>query len=197
MIVDDQERKHSWSRKVALQAFAILITAVVGGTTIYSLSSNDWTQFNAASRSFNTNEFRVKPWDIGPIDNVAIWIDNTIRYQLDNSESAEEYSHLLPSTGTTVYVADDSLHDPGLYTVALFHQLKCLDIIREDYTTGQSSKMCQHCLNYLRQSLLCLADTRLEPVRAAQPPNVVTLAGDYECKDWTALYKAAEAQKGK
>jgi hypothetical protein len=140
---------------------------------------------------------RAGPWDLGEVGHASIWIDNTIRYQLNYPESESEYSKLVPSGGPTIRIpADlDPVNEEGVYTVALFHQLQCLDVIRRDYVKNHSTELSQHCLNYIRQSLLCIADTRLEPVRAEKPPNVVILAGDYVCKDWSALYKAAEANQ--
>jgi hypothetical protein len=45
-------------------------------------------------------------------------------------------------------------------------------------------RLATHCLNYLRQSLLCIADTRVESIRYSSPPHVVSLSGDYVCWDW-------------
>jgi len=149
-------------------------------------------------------ERRAKQWVVPGLDKpVSIWIDNTIRYQLSDPSSSSEFSKLVPSSGPTIKLppfspstdspsSSEGDPDSQIHTVSLFHQLTCLGIIRSDYASNRSTSLSQHCLNYLRQSVLCLADTRLEPVRRAKPPNVVILAGDYECKDWTALYEAAE-----
>jgi len=74
-------------------------------------------------------------------------IGDTVRYQLSDAFAAEEYARLMPSGGHLVYVND--LHEsparptrsdveekmgPKSYTVTLFHQLKCLDIIRHALT---------------------------------------------------------------
>lgn len=138
---------------------------------------------------------RAKKLDI-ELGSAVIWIDNTVRYQLYGEEAEEEYAMLVPPSGSTIRLP--STRGSGgedVYTVALFHQLECLGIIRREYANHASTKLGEHCLNYLRESILCLADTRLESVRSALPPNIVSLAGDYQCKDWTAVYEAAAKQQ--
>lgn len=83
--------------------------------------------------------------------------ENTARYGLTD---ADDWAALLPSGGHVIRTWTDA-HD-DTHTVALFHQLKCLDIIRQEYLGAQLKPLGKHCLNYLRQSVLCLADTRLE-----------------------------------
>lgn len=53
----------------------------------------------------------------------------------------------------------------------------------------------QHCLNYVRQMLLCEAGTRLEPVFAAEENGkmglkVDGLGVDHVCRDWSLLHDA-------
>ena len=125
-----------------------------------------------------------------------IFIDNSVRYSVYYPDSAEEFARLIPDGGTTVRLPSETDADnEEVHTVALFHQLYCLGLIRADYAANQSTALSEHCMNYLRQVLLCAADTKLESVRAEHPPNIVTLAGDYECRDWSVVYKAAEANQ--
>jgi hypothetical protein len=49
----------------------------------------------------------------------------------------------------------------------MFHQLDCLGIIAKQYAEHTPlTDLTRHCVNYLRQCILCLADNRLESVRA-------------------------------
>ena len=83
------------------------------------------------------------------------------------------------------------------FGVTMFHQLQCLDVIRQALTDtqgGDANELIHHCMNYLRQMALCHSHTALESVRADKPPKIVDLTRSmYECRDWTALYKGAEA----
>ncbi|KZT68639.1 hypothetical protein DAEQUDRAFT_727763 [Daedalea quercina L-15889] len=134
---------------------------------------------------------------------VAMTIGDTVRYQLEDGFAAEEYARLMPSGGHIVYVADgpDSSRGEGekggqgprAYTVALFHQLKCLDIIRRDLTNSSltaPTQLASHCMNYLRQMILCKANTRLESVK--HPLGAVERTYDATCKDWELVYREAE-----
>lgn len=84
----------------------------------------------------------------------------------------------------------------------MFHQMRCLDIIRDvvvDYYLDSSPnarpgkrKLVHHCMNYLRQTVMCRGDLHIETVRAPSGPTVTVSAVTHSCKDWTAVYDAAE-----
>ncbi|KAG1883213.1 hypothetical protein F4604DRAFT_1879003 [Suillus subluteus] len=70
------------------------------------------------------------------------------------------------------------------FLVSLYHQFHCLDIIRH----------IQHCLRYLRQALLCHADTTLEvdiPQISPEDGKLYHTANGvgsvHRCRDWTVL----------
>lgn len=77
----------------------------------------------------------------------------------------------------------------------MFHQLQCLDIIRKAIVArvnGPSSQtkptdLQRHCVNYLRQMVLCRADPHLEEVLGK--PETIVLQG-HQCMDWEAVYQA-------
>ncbi|MCJ1481037.1 hypothetical protein MMC06_001193 [Schaereria dolodes] len=92
---------------------------------------------------------------------------------------------------------------PNMMGVAVYHQLHCLDAIRRGYYSalaGTTPSMhsdpphMRHCIDYLRQSLLCNADTNLEPVDFAI--GGVTGWGPRQCRDvmrileWTDKWRA-------
>jgi len=119
-------------------------------------------------------------------------VEDSTHYQvLDNMHAAAEYKQLVPSRGHVVRLPND----PQPYTVSMFHQLRCLDVIRDSYVQRSLAGrpgLADHCLNYLRQSFLCDSSTRLESVRKPTPPKVVELTGEYRCQDWSALYAAMQ-----
>ena len=82
------------------------------------------------------------------------------RYRLGTPEGVEEWSELLPRGGHLIRDMEES--ENMTYTLALFHQLRCLDILGQDYVSQTVSPLRDHCLNYIRQSILCIADARLE-----------------------------------
>ncbi|KAI0505449.1 hypothetical protein F5B22DRAFT_524948 [Xylaria bambusicola] len=62
---------------------------------------------------------------------------------------------------------------PETHCLSVFHQLHCLDIIRWGYWSAMDGvepshhakpSHLRHCFDYLRQSIMCSADTNLEPI---------------------------------
>ncbi|KAJ7466271.1 hypothetical protein B0H11DRAFT_1814598 [Mycena galericulata] len=101
------------------------------------------------------------------------------------------------------------LGDSDHYLLALdaFHQLHCLDILRQrlhpghNYTrTGMSMNHIRHCIGAIRQGLMCAADISTvvwqwshEFKRAEQRDDVPHVCRDYEkIQDWAKSHHAAE-----
>ncbi|KAJ7114041.1 hypothetical protein C8R44DRAFT_881591 [Mycena epipterygia] len=125
-------------------------------------------------------------------DEVALRIITAERYGLGD-DADEEWSKILPASGHLVHVAHESA-SPEPYTVTLFHQLKCLDIIRTQYKLPPSTPISSrtgHCMNYLRQTALCRPNLRLESVDDEFGHSDRNFY-DTVCHDWTALYREAE-----
>ncbi|KZT21746.1 hypothetical protein NEOLEDRAFT_1138941 [Neolentinus lepideus HHB14362 ss-1] len=129
---------------------------------------------------------------------VGMRISNTVHYSLDTAEAAEEFSKLLPSGGHLIHLDPDKANrEPENHTVTLFHQLRCLDIIRQEYIGQEEnstpSTMTHHCMNYLRQTIMCHPNLRLESVRfPTGPKSTTTQIYDAVCDDWREVYVAAE-----
>ncbi|KAJ8091782.1 hypothetical protein PM082_021017 [Marasmius tenuissimus] len=118
----------------------------------------------------------------------------TVRYALEGPESDEEFAKLLPSTGHTVHMPSSSSRqgEPVTHTVTLFHQLKCIDIIRREYSDAYPStpELTQHCLTYLHQTIMCRPFIALEVTK-----NVFATgkkSREAVCRDWEAVYREAE-----
>ncbi|KAK7042064.1 hypothetical protein R3P38DRAFT_304545 [Favolaschia claudopus] len=144
------------------------------------------------ARNPTTEASRPLTFDVNVGDLVGFTVFNTARYGL-NDEGAEDYAKLMPSGGHTVHLASEDGQDIHAFTVTLFHQLKYLEICHHEYLKKPRSPptpLLRHCLNYLRQSVLCHADTRLESIKNAE----VQSSKEYEtvCRDWTQVYDAAE-----
>ncbi|KAJ3927221.1 MAG: hypothetical protein NXY57DRAFT_1026219 [Lentinula lateritia] len=98
---------------------------------------------------------------------------------------------LYPGEGI-VYLQDD--HQP--FTLSLFHQLQCLDIVRKeiihsDHMSAVPYNLVQHCINHLRQMILCRSDVYLSPVVAVPTPKAQSL-DTYECNDWQEVFQAVQ-----
>lgn len=69
----------------------------------------------------------------------------------------------------------------------MFHQIRCLNVIRLGVVNWppKSPELTRHCLNYLRQIILCRSDLFLESLPGK--------ADRYRtCKDWSVIYAQVE-----
>ena len=141
---------------------------------------------------------------------IAMRVSDVSSYLLDSDIGAAEWAKLVPPRreGQLVYVKDDTsdpnnASDVRKYSVTLFHQLKCLDVIRRQYilpllpSTGVEGEnrtppvmpITRHCMNYLRQTIWCRPSLWLESVKNAT--ETVSKSYDAVCRDWNEVYAAA------
>lgn len=94
---------------------------------------------------------------------------------------------MLPSGGHTIHKG----HPDGsvsVHTVAVFHQLYCINIIRGYKLRGNHTEIVDHCFNYIRESLLCQTDMYLEEI----PDRPVEAGYDRKCTSWDVVWREAE-----
>ena len=74
--------------------------------------------------------------------------------------------------------------------VSMFHQLHCVDKIRRalDDPDDPISTIphLQHCLNYIRQMILCASDLTLEPADIGHEASGIGVT--HTCRNWRAVY---------
>ena len=73
----------------------------------------------------------------------------------------------------------------------MFHQMHCLQRIRNAIVHGDPGYHTRHCLNLLRQVILCASDITLDPI------NIGTDGTDrvgvvHVCRDWEKVYDLVE-----
>ncbi|KAF5348665.1 hypothetical protein D9758_006800 [Tetrapyrgos nigripes] len=162
----------------------------------------------------------VAVWDIGQLPTVIMDLENTVNYQVNSTPSTNaQWAALYPHEGIVRLGSDSKPFLPSM-----FHQLRCLDIIRLAYVAQEENltfhdesaswkardehyhdhsdapdvpgvvedPLARHCLNYLREMLLCRSDLNLESVQAMGPgdPNIhaVSFRRAQTCQDWTVVY---------
>ncbi|KAJ7119451.1 hypothetical protein C8R44DRAFT_624545, partial [Mycena epipterygia] len=127
----------------------------------------------------------------GELEHVRMFIEDTVHFQM---EADAEWDSLSPGDGL-VYIGDD--HQP--FTPSMFHQLRCLNIIRRAVIdleasgtneTVQLTDLGHHCVNYLRQMVLCRGDLALDRVLGKPYPNI--FPDTYQCRNWSAVYREVE-----
>jgi len=129
-------------------------------------------------------------WNIEKLPQVAMYSEGSVRYMLNTSDADVEWALQVPPNGGIVHVnADGEGSEP--YMVSFFHQLRCLDILRTTYAAHEhADPLTIHWLNYIRQTVLCRADTKLEKVISFEGLHRVEPWGTMACKDWRRVYQA-------
>ncbi|KIM97467.1 hypothetical protein OIDMADRAFT_204249 [Oidiodendron maius Zn] len=92
--------------------------------------------------------------------------------------------------GEPYHIGSESDPKPA-YMMSVFHQLHCLSYIVQHYQTAfdgvnltkEVAHHSAHCFDYLRQSIMCAADTSLEGKTEAGPG----WGSDHQCKDYDAV----------
>ncbi|KAI1263920.1 hypothetical protein F5Y18DRAFT_91209 [Xylariaceae sp. FL1019] len=100
--------------------------------------------------------------------------------------------------GKPYTVAINRTSDGPAYMTSVFHQLHCLSYTIEHYQQGYAgvnlteevAHHSAHCFDYLRQSIMCSADTNLEGETEAGPG----WGSKHECTDYDALLDWANKQ---
>jgi hypothetical protein len=128
-------------------------------------------------------------------------MEDTVHYALDTPLGRAEWRARLP--------AGDGLLRLGpsgrVFTLGLFHELRCLDTIRfalddifshpERATPDEDSQppLVKHCMDYLRQMVLCHADLTLLNIKSVLgQAHSQTSDITHTCKDFSAVFAAAE-----
>ena len=103
---------------------------------------------------------------------VFMTFEDTHHYSINTTISEFEWNTTLPAEGAVVFLGPHRRP----FTVSVFHQLRCLNIVRMAIlqvhqgvllgSRGDGGELVNHCMNYLRQMVLCRTDTTLETVRA-------------------------------
>ncbi|KAH9899219.1 hypothetical protein C8Q73DRAFT_787130 [Cubamyces lactineus] len=116
-------------------------------------------------------------------------------------DADDDWGALFPlSDGfTTLYPRSPSPGDSEsgrTFLISMVHQLHCLDVLRVTFAANRTDAPAHahvaHCLRYLRQAVLCLADATLEPdepgMRGGRWEHAASGVGAvHRCRDWTVL----------
>ncbi|KIJ53316.1 hypothetical protein M422DRAFT_775895 [Sphaerobolus stellatus SS14] len=119
---------------------------------------------------------------------VQMVLEESIHYSLEDPEADKEWLYNSPhGAGSYPAVA----HGYDSIFIALFHQLHCLRLFRSDMVKKEGHLgHSQHCLNYLREAILCEADTTLEPGNFMTSNAIRDQNGIIKvCRDWRILYE--------
>lgn len=138
---------------------------------------------------------RPQEFPVASTEPVAMFMQNTVHYQFHGAAADAEWTRLAPGGGI-VHLG----HPRRPFMISMFHQLRCLDVLRRgigragrgkfNVTASDDEQQTRHCINYIRQMVLCRADMRLEKSTGVYLKNNVLVSQDHVCQNWRALYAA-------
>ncbi|KAF5353575.1 hypothetical protein D9757_013710 [Collybiopsis confluens] len=111
-------------------------------------------------------------------------LEDSVHFQLSDDA---EWDSLVPQDGLF------HLEKGGeTLSIGMFHQLRCLNILRRRQLDpdGADEDVVRHCLNYLRQAVLCRASPRVDPLVGKGKGYYVWTPR--ECVDWNPVYDTVE-----
>ncbi|OSC96431.1 hypothetical protein PYCCODRAFT_1472646 [Trametes coccinea BRFM310] len=122
------------------------------------------------------------------VQTVLVPMDETVHYPAIGAPSDAEWLALTtPGFGYIRLGPEDRT-----FVVSMFHELHCLRMLNlafngPNYTSFAPVK---HCLNYLRQNILCTPNLALEPGDfETKDFDVDRTHGVHECKNWDQIYE--------
>lgn len=122
--------------------------------------------------------------DMGPPVNAFITPADVRHYGIAEPEADDEWNALTPNKGI-IYLGAEK----RAFSLSMFHQLRCLDILRKSIRDRESkapSELDRHCLNYLRQMALCRSSTELDLSSKASETKLIYSMRT--CNNWNAVY---------
>ncbi|KAJ6566059.1 hypothetical protein B0H19DRAFT_1232449 [Mycena capillaripes] len=115
---------------------------------------------------------------------VALKIEDSERYRLSDFDANGDWrsTDLFPHGNGFVQLGPDG--------VAMFHQMHCLQVLRNAIVHGGPDHHVRHCLNLLRQTVLCASDTTLDAMNLKHGTDGLGVV--HICRDWQSVYDFVE-----
>ncbi|KXS94509.1 hypothetical protein AC578_8332 [Pseudocercospora eumusae] len=127
------------------------------------------------------------------------------RFSLLDAEADQDWENLTEPNGGVIWKVVPEAQHPLIHGVGMFHQLHCLRAIRsvlKDLMDAQKRQHTDighavHCLDYLRQAVLCYADDTEERAEWDEKRKRFVTDGmvPHECRRSEDLYRMLELQE--
>jgi len=141
-----------------------------------------------------------EPYGLDVGDPVLMILEDSNHYPAEGPDADAEWESVYPGqSGGFIRVGPNR----RFFGLTVYHQIHCLDSIRfamlgRDHPVrrgldGEKRMVphAQHCLNFLRQTILCSADLTLEPEASFQDVEE-GLFTRHVCKDWSRVHAFVE-----
>ncbi|KAK5989597.1 Oxidase ustYa [Cladobotryum mycophilum] len=209
----DHQSGHSNRWLIVTVALISALVSVAGTAIMHSFLP---ISFIASSRTPLRQEL-LPSLDVPPLGNVLrTYVNGQAFYDRNMNASREAWMSLFPPG--MGYVSMDNIKDAGdipqiiqnmstdgsgRFCVAAFHQLHCLFLMYNDFRRATSGEITHidghtlHCYDYLRESIICAADSSLEPFRSrfdggTEGNGVDGFGTVHQCRDFKQLFEWSE-----
>lgn len=123
------------------------------------------------------------------------WLDDEV-YDM---YADEDWASLFPTSNGWVQLG------PNFYVLSMYHQMHCLETMRYAYVAAKAGMLSypgngtgtdhhmNHCLTYLREAILCHADTTLErstvfvDAKGEKDHGATGMGMIHKCRDWVQV----------
>ncbi|KAJ7642961.1 hypothetical protein DFH06DRAFT_1426664, partial [Mycena polygramma] len=121
---------------------------------------------------------------------IALKIEESKSYRLSDFDSYNDWrsTDVFPTGNGFVKLGPDG----GASGIAMFHQMHCLQRVRDAILDpeGSADQHAAHCLNLLRQTVLCASDTSLDALNMEGGTDGIGTV--HVCRDWQKVYDFVE-----
>lgn len=114
-------------------------------------------------------------------------VEESIHYPLFGAASDDQWFSLTSASYGYVRLGPDD----RMFVVTTFHELHCLRLLNLAFSKAHVANTghIKHCLNYIRQSVLCSPDLTIEPGNFEERHFDIDRTGaTHACRDWSMVY---------
>jgi len=162
--------------------------------------ADDATRLKLYTHAARHAKLQLPAWLTTPLPRAHMSLENSVHYDLDTPLGEYEWNNAtLPGRNHDgiFWLSVNGSHEKRAFTLSMFHQIRCLNIIRSSLVAFRTKKvspdrLTSHCMNYLRQMVLCRSDLTLESGRDPVGPRTVTSDITHMCRDWGVVWEALE-----
>lgn len=114
--------------------------------------------------------------------------DDTVHYSINREAGKAEWSRVFPKGGGFLRLGPKNRY----FGLSMYHQMHCLITIQDAIRKHNADDHAHHCLNYMRQMILCDANPTLERTIPEFGPLATELRTERVCRDWSKVWELAE-----
>jgi len=164
---------------------AVTVSGMLWASAVLSPTKEWW---HAARTLVSFSPRPSLEWTMPTQDPVTMRI---IHFSDHYAVGSTAWSYLLPPSGHVVHIDNPDGSGISTHTPRMFHQLRCIQLLHEAYInegSHRTSPYASHCMNYFRQTALCLSDMSNGP----QGTKHDYTGYDYMCRDWEVAFQEAD-----